>query len=133
MNRLHEKSDAIDFVELRLEAANHIRSADFALGQRPEIDLDAAAVKRGVSDVDADERGKAVHGLILEDYVCQGLLALAHSAEGDALGSFGDAENYAGVLRREKSFGNIHVKENGAHERGESDDQRDGAEAENEF
>jgi hypothetical protein len=43
---------------LRLQAANHVAGADFALGQRFEIDQDAAAVQGGIGSVDADERGE---------------------------------------------------------------------------
>src|SRR5207245_6067312 len=55
LDRLEEERDAIDFGERGLKAADDIRGADFALSQRLEIDLDAAAVQRSVCSVDPDE------------------------------------------------------------------------------
>ena len=42
---------------------------------------------------------------ILQDYVGECLLARGHGGEGNVLRAFGNAQNHAGVLHREKSFG----------------------------
>ena len=44
---------------LRLQAPDHVAGADFAVRERLQIDLHAAAVERRVGAVDADERREA--------------------------------------------------------------------------
>ena len=41
----------------------------FAFLERLQVDLNAPAVQRGVGAVDADERGQALHGRILQDHL----------------------------------------------------------------
>ncbi len=89
--------------------------------------MNAAAIESAVDAVDADERGEAFDGRVFEDGFGEGLLTVAHRAERNALRSFGDAEDHAGVLYREKSFGNINVEKDGADERGKGDEQGNGA------
>ena len=66
-------------VSCRLQAADDLAGAGIALFERLQIDLDAAAVQRGVGAVHADERGQAFHRRIFQDDVCQRLLALRPS------------------------------------------------------
>ena len=60
-------------------------------------------------------------------------MPFAHRAEGNALWSFRDAENYASVLNREKTFRYVDVEKNGADERRKRNNECDGAKAEDEF
>ena len=94
--------------------------------QRLQIDLHAAAVQRGVRAVNSDERRKAIHRRILQDHVRQRLLAIGHRREGNALRGFGNAENHAGILHREKSFGHDRCKEDWSDQRADRDQQRGG-------
>ncbi len=57
------------FAELRLQAADHVAGVDLALRQRLQIDLNAAAVQRGVGAVDADERRQALDRRVLQDHL----------------------------------------------------------------
>src|SRR6266849_4696549 len=91
LHRLHEKGNAINFAEFRLQPPNHVGSGNLALLQRLEIDLNAAAVQRGVDAVDADEGRKAFDGGVLQDNVRQSALALHHGREGNILRAFGNA------------------------------------------
>ena len=56
-----------------LQIEYHIRSR-FALAQRLQIDLNAAAVEGGVRAVDADERGQTIDRRILQNHRCELLL-----------------------------------------------------------
>src|SRR6267154_198448 len=112
LDRLQEERDAIDFGERGLQAADDIGSVDFALGQRFEIDLDAAAVQRGVRAVDADKRGKAFHRLVFENDVRESLLAARHGRERNVLRAFRDAQNHSRILNRKKSFGHVNIEKN---------------------
>src|SRR5207302_1245439 len=126
------EGDAIDFVECRLKPPNDIGGANLANGKRLEIDLDPAAIESGIGAVNSNKRGKTVDSGIFENGVCESLLPFAHRAEGNALWSFRDAENYARVLNREKTFGYVHVEKNGADQRRKRNNERNGAKAEHE-
>src|SRR6266850_1466094 len=128
LNGLEEERNSIDLCEFRLEAADDIRSADIALGERLQIDLDAAAVERCVRAVDADERRKAFDRRVFEDDAGQIPLALGHGRERNVLCTLGNAQNYARVLHREKSFGNVNIEKNGADKSGDGNEEGDGAE-----
>src|SRR5215813_7555090 len=67
LHRLHEKRDAIDFVELWLEAADHLAGINFAFGERLQIHLNAAGVERRVCAVNSDEGRKAIDGGIFQN------------------------------------------------------------------
>src|SRR5713226_5820273 len=123
LHRLEEERDAIDLGESGLKTADDIRGVDFALRERLEIDLDAAAVQRGVCAVDADERGKAFDRGILENDIGKILLAAGHGREGNVLHALRDAKNHAGILNGEKSFGNVDVEKNCAHESGDGNNE----------
>ena len=105
LHRLHEQRDALDLGQLRLEPADHVAGVDLPLLERLEVDLDAAAVERGVGAVDADERREALDRRVLQDHLRQLLLPLGHGVEGDRLRRFGDAQDHAGVLHREEALG----------------------------
>src|SRR5207237_318537 len=89
------------------EAANRVRSADFTLGQRLEIDLHAAGVERGVRSVNADERGEGVDRGVFQNDVGESTLAPSHGVKGDALRTLGNAEDDARVMDGEKALGNV--------------------------
>src|ERR1700731_744479 len=127
LNGLEEERNSVDFRKFGLEAADHIRGADIALGERLQIDLDAAAVERGVRAVDADERRKALDRWVFEDDAGQIPLALGHGRERNVLCALGNAQNDARVLHREKSFGNVNIEKNGAHKSGNGNEEGDGA------
>ena len=127
LNRLQEERDAVNFGKLRLKAANHVGSANFALGQRSEVDLKPAGVERGIGAVNADERGKAFDGGIFQNHIYQSLLAPRHSSKRNILRSIGDTDNDAGVLHRKETFGHVDIKQNGADERPDGNQQRGGA------
>ena len=91
LNRLEEKRDAIDLGEFGLQAADDIGGADFALGERLEIDLDTPAIQCGVCAVNADERREALDRRILENHISKSLLALRHGHERNILRAFGNA------------------------------------------
>src|SRR5207244_10997993 len=55
-------------------------------------------------------------------------LSRGHGGERKGLRTFGDTQNYAGVLDRKKSFGNVDIEKNGADKSGDGDEQRGGAE-----
>src|SRR5262249_38366434 len=76
--RLHEESDAVDFVQLRLEAANHITGTDFALGERLQVNLNAAGIEGCIGAVNADKRGEAFDRRVLQDDVRDLLLMRSH-------------------------------------------------------
>src|SRR2546430_164558 len=59
LDRLHEERDALDPRELRLEARDHVARAHPAVVEGLQVDLDAAAVRRRVDPVDADEGREA--------------------------------------------------------------------------
>ena len=133
LNRLEEKRDAIDLGEFGLQPADDIGGADFALGERPEIDLDAPAVQCGVCAVDADKRREALDRRVLENYISESLLALRHGHKRNILWAFGNAQNDAGILNGEKSFGNVNVEKNGPDESGDGNDESRSAEAKHEL
>ena len=89
LHRLHEQRDAGHLRELGLQAPDHVAGADFALVERLQIDLDAAAVERGVGAVDADERRQAVHRRVLQNHLAPAAAAARDiSREGDGLRGF---------------------------------------------
>ena len=88
LNRLEKERDAIQFGEFGLQAADHIGGADFSIGERLEINLNAAAVQRSVCSVNADERRQAFDRRVLENDVRKSLLALRHSSERNILRAF---------------------------------------------
>ena len=112
--------------ELGLQAADHVAGADPALGQRLQVDLDAAAVGGGVDPVDADERGEALDGRVAEDHGRQRLLAIRHRGEGDRRWRLGDAEDDARVLHGEEALRHDHVEENGGDQCPHRDHERRG-------
>src|SRR6202162_2535620 len=67
LDRLQVEGDPPDLRQLRLQAANDVRRARFALGEGLQVDLDTAAVHRRVGAVDSDERGQALDGGVLQD------------------------------------------------------------------
>ena len=115
------------FGQRGLQAANDVAGADIALRQRLQIDLDAAAVERGVGAVDADEGRQALDGGILQNHVGERLLAVRHGGKGNVLRAFGNAQDDAGILHREKAFGNIDVEQDGGDQGADGDQQGDGA------
>src|SRR6267143_677804 len=128
LNGLEEERNSVDFCKFWLEAADDIRSADFTLGERLQIDLNAAAVERGVRAVNTDEGGKALDRRVFEDDAGQIPLALGHGRERNVLCSLGNTQNNASVLHREKPFGNVNIEKNGADKRGDGNEERGGAE-----
>ena len=46
LHRLHEKCNAGDLCQLRLQAANHVAGIDFSLLKRLEVDENAPAIQR---------------------------------------------------------------------------------------
>src|SRR6266436_2832358 len=133
LDRLEEERYAIDFGERGLQAADDIGSVDVAPGQRFEIDLDAAAVQRGVRAVDADKRGKAFHGLVFENHVGESLLAAGHGRERNVLRAFRDTQDHSGILNGKKSFWNVNVKKNCADQSGNRDQESSSAKPEHEL
>jgi hypothetical protein len=70
LHRLHVELDARHLRQLGIEAPDHVGGRDAALGERLEVDLDAAAVERGVGAVGADERGNALDRRIGSAILC---------------------------------------------------------------
>ena len=82
LHRLHEERDAIHFLQLRLQPADHIRGAGVAaIGQRLQVDRHAAAVERGVRAIGPDERRKTLHRWVLENDLGEFLLLLRHGLQ----------------------------------------------------
>ena len=81
-----------------------------------QIDLDAAAVERGIGAVRADERGDAVHRRIGQQNLDQLLLLLGHGVEGNGGGGLRDSLDDAGVLGGEEPFGTIDVEHDRQHQ-----------------
>jgi len=79
-----------------------------------QIHLNAASVERRVRPVNADEGRETIHSRILEDDVRKRLLVRGHRAKRNGLRRFRDAENDAGVLNGEKSFGDVNIEKNRA-------------------
>src|SRR6267154_6807399 len=114
LHRLHEERDAVDISKLWLKAPDNVGGGNPALLERLEINLDPAAVQRGIDAVNPDEGGKAGDRGIFQNNVGQCALTLGHGREGHILRTFGDTENYAGILHREKPFRYIDVQKNRA-------------------
>src|SRR5467141_466874 len=133
LDRLEEERDTVDFGKFGLKAADNIGGVDIALGERLEIDLDAATIQRGIRAVDADERGKAFDRRVLENDAGESLLATGHISKGNVLRAFGDAENDAGILDGEKSLGNVDIEKNCADESGDGNNESGCAVAEHEL
>lgn len=74
-------------LDARLQIAHDGVRIGVSLGVWFELDHHPPAVERGVRAVDADERGDAGDGGILEQGGHQGLLALGHGLEGNGLGA----------------------------------------------
>src|SRR5439155_553662 len=126
LHGLHEERDAVHRGELGLQATDHVAGADPAVGQRLQVDLDAAAVGGGVDPVDADERGEALDGRVAEDHGRQRLLAIRHRGEGDRRWRLGDAEDHARVLHGEEALRYDHVEDNGGDQCSHRDHERRG-------
>jgi hypothetical protein len=122
LHRLHVEADALHLGHGRLQP-RMTSDAPFALRQRLEVDLDAAAVERRVRAVDADERGQALDRGILEDLRGQLLLQARHLGERHALVRLGDALDLAGVLHREEALRNDDVEEDRDRQRRDRDHQ----------
>ena len=71
--------------QLRAQPVDHLRGGNLALVERLQIDLDAAAVQRGVRPIRADERRNAVHRRIGQQHLRQLLLLLASSAANEVV------------------------------------------------
>ena len=69
----------------------------------------------------------------LQNHVGERLLAAGHGGEGNVLRTFGNAEDDAGVLHREKAFGNVDVQQNGGDQGADGDQQRDRAILQHDF
>ena len=121
LDRLHVECDAGNLGELGLQPANHVHRAGVPLFQRLEVDLDAAAVERGIGAIDADEGGQALHRGVLQDHLAERLLALRHRRKRDGLRGLGNAQNHTGILHREKALGNDQVEVAGEPESSERD------------
>ena len=67
LHRLHVQRDAVDFLEFRLQPADHVGGVDVPLFQRLQIDENAPAIERGIGSVDADEGGKTLDGGIFQN------------------------------------------------------------------
>ena len=124
---MQKERDAVDSGKLGLEAADYVGGVDFALGERLEVDLDAAAVEGGIRAVDADEGRKTLDRRVFEDDIGKSLLALRHGDERNILRAFGNAEDDAGILDGKESFGNVDVEEDRADESGDGDEKCGGA------
>src|SRR5260370_33116736 len=83
--------------------------------------------------MDTNEGGEAFDRRVLENDIGQSLLATGHGGEGNILRAFGNAQNDAGILNGEKSFGNVNVEKNCADESGDGNNQSSGAVAEHEL
>src|SRR5712692_2283551 len=66
--------------------------------KRFQVDLDPAAVGRGIRSVHPDEGREALDSGVLQQDFRQRLLALRHRREGDRLRRLGDSQDDAGVL-----------------------------------
>src|SRR6267154_819435 len=129
LHRLHEERDAVDISELGLKAPDNVGGGNLALLERLEINLDPAAVQRGIDAVNPDEGGKAGDRGIFQNNVGQCALTFGHGRERHILRTFGDTEDYAGILYREKPFRYIDVQKNRAYEGGGGHEQGSRAEA----
>src|SRR5712672_1619409 len=129
LHRLHEERDAIDISQLGLETPDNVGGGNLALLERLEINLDPAAVQRGIDAVNPDEGGQAGDRGIFQNNVGQCALTFGHGREGHILRTFGDTEDYAGILYREKPFRYIDVQKNRADQGCGGNQQSGGAEA----
>src|SRR5712671_2681648 len=129
LHRLHEERDAVNIGKLGLKAPDNVGGGNLALLERLEINLDSAAVQRAIDAVNPDEGGQAGDRRIFQNNVGQCALTLGHGREGHILRTFGDTEDYAGILYREKPFGYVDVQENRADQGCGGNQQSGGAEA----
>src|SRR5215469_4679689 len=127
LNWLEKKRDAVHLGKFRLEAANYVRSVDFALGQRLQIDLHAAGVESGVCAVNTNERGEAFDGRVFQDHVSESALAPGHGIKRNALRAFGNAEDNAGVLHGKESLRYVDIEKDRANKRANGDKERGSA------
>ena len=131
LHGLHVESDSGDLRQFRLQAADDVGSADLALVERLQIELDTAAVERDIRSIDADEGGKTLHGRVLQNHFSQRLLQLRHLGKRNRLRRFGNSLDNAGILDREKTLRNDDVEINGQGQSGEGHKKRDDAMAKN--
>ena len=88
LHRLHVERDALDFLDLGLEAANDTGSISVACISWLQVDLDASTVGRRIGAVDSNERREAVNILVLENHLRQFLLTLGHRLERNTIRCF---------------------------------------------
>src|SRR5947209_2956372 len=112
LHRLHEQGGAIHFRYFRLQTPDYLHGIDFSDGQRLQIYLKPAAVEGDVGAINTNKRRKRFDGGILKNNVGELLLALRHGSEGDILRAFGNSQDDAGILHREKPLWDIYKKQN---------------------
>ena len=112
LHRLHEKFDAFNLLEVLLQPANHVGSADAARVQRLQVDGHPPAVQRGVGPIRAYKGRQALDCWILKNNASQLLLLLFHGRERNCRRRLRDTLNLTRILSREKAFGNDDVENN---------------------
>jgi hypothetical protein len=124
LHGLEVEVDALDARELRLEAADDVARGHAPLVERLQVHQDAPAVEGHVRAVDADERGDARDGGVLEEHARKRALPVRHRREGDRLRRLGDAEDRAGVLDREEPLRDDDVEHDRQCQHRDGDQQR---------
>ncbi|MNT19408.1 hypothetical protein D3C72_1546680 [compost metagenome] len=81
LHRLQIQLHAGELCALLLQTSDDGRNTVAAFAQGFEVDLQPAAVERGVAAIDANKRRQALHRRILEDFCRHLLLALGHITE----------------------------------------------------
>ncbi len=118
LHRLHVKLNARNTPEVSRETADHFAGGEAADGGIFQVDLDAAAVERGVDAVGSDERREAFDRRVLQNFMSELLLLPRHRGERDGFGRLRNALNDARVLRREEALGDLDVEDDGQHKHG---------------
>ena len=123
LHRLHVQRDALNPRNLLLQSLHDGGDVIVALIARPEIDLQAAAVGRGVGAVHSDKRGEAFDVLVLQDRRRQFALPFRHCGKGNTLRRVGNAHDHTRVLHREKALGHHDVHPDGRDQSANGDQQ----------
>ena len=124
LNRLHIKGNANDPGNLFLEALNNVARGELTLILGFEIDQKSAAVQGWVFAVDPNERADVFDRRIPQDGFRELALEAGHRPEGHILRGFRNRHDHAGVLHREKAFGNHDIERDGQAKRGDRDKKR---------
>ena len=130
--RLHVQLDAFHLLELGTEAIDDRSRREAAIFKGLQIDLDAAAVQRGIGAVGSDKRGDTFNRGIGEQDLGERLLLLRHLLERDGGRGLGDPLDDACILRGEEAFRHRDVEDDGEDQGSDRDEERDGLEAQHE-